>query len=234
MKKTILCLYLALCALCALRGEVSLSPMFADGAVRDTAGAAPEIRGSAGPGRDVYLRITAASDGKSVTKTLRAGAGGVFSCRYPAGVDVYFIDASEDPGFEDAAEGALICCRGKEAPELPSAFTNDLLDRKGAADRRSREYPAVRRLVNLYMNSRGAALSRRGDKKGFDLDRDEDLAYFKRDLALYDFAHRDRDWSLPLGHRPCRCFWQSVWPSWFNSSNDHPLDGDPDNGAFGN
>ncbi|MBR4748086.1 MAG: hypothetical protein IK083_00745 [Abditibacteriota bacterium] len=234
MKTALLSLCLALCVLCAARGEVSLSPMFSEGAVRDTDRGAPRITGRAAPGSPVYVRVTGASDGRSVTMTLRADEDGVFSGTFAAGTDVYFIDAAEDPDFADAAEGALICRRGAEAPELPSVFTNDLLDRKGNRDRKAREYPAVRRLLSLYINSRGAAASQRGDRKGFDTDNDEDLAYFKRDLALYDFAHRDRDWSRPLGRRPCRCFWQSVWPSWFNSSNDHPLDGDPDNGAFGN
>jgi len=78
------------------------------------------------------------------------------------------------------------------------------------------------------MQSRAAQLMRI-HKPDFDLDHPSDFAWFKQNASLYDFEHRDRDWSAPLANRPARGFWQAVWNAWFNASNDHPWDGNPAN-----
>ncbi|MBP5274459.1 MAG: hypothetical protein ILO36_05950 [Abditibacteriota bacterium] len=207
--------------------------------IKDAAPGFFDISGHVAGGDRVYLRVTEGKTGRSFRKTAPAGSDGCFSVRYPFGrgkarEDIYYIDASPHDGFggEESAEGAVICFVGSSFPELPSAFTNDLLDKRGRRDAKAKEFPQVRRLLNLYMNSKGARLSGRIYENGFDLARPEDLAAFKKDFALYDFAGRDK--GFPLGNRPARCFWQSVWPSWFNSTNDHPLDNDPENNAFGN
>ncbi|MBQ9359319.1 MAG: hypothetical protein IJT95_07240 [Abditibacteriota bacterium] len=223
--KTLVCILLLLAVCFPARGEISLS-VPGDG----IASGSLEIRGTSP--RPVYVRVTGAATGPAGVKKVTPDGEGRFVFKRAVAPDVYFVDVSAGPAFapEDTAERCVIVRGDKSFPELPSAFTCDLLDRRGRRDRDCREYGAVRCLVNLYMNSRGALLSGRWDRRGFDLDRDEDMAYFKEELALYDFAHRDRDWSKPLGGRPARCFWQSVWPRWFNSTNDHPLDGDPGNG----
>jgi hypothetical protein len=63
----------------------------------------------------------------------------------------------------------------------------------------------------------------------FDLAKPADFVWFKQHATLYDFDHRDRDWSQPLGNRVARGFWQAEWNTWFNRNNDHPWDGNPDN-----
>ena len=47
----------------------------------------------------------------------------------------------------------------RDIPDLPSAFTGDLLDAAGRTDSRSSEWPAVRALVNLFMRGPTALVS---------------------------------------------------------------------------
>lgn len=121
----------------------------------------------------------------------------------------------------------------KEFPDLPLAFADDFIDAKGRKDQACAQWPRHRALVNLFMRSRAAALMR-FQRPNFDLGNAADFASFKSYDTLYDFDHRDRDWSQPLGHRVARGFWQAVWNSWFNASNDHPWDGDAGNRAPAN
>ncbi len=150
---------------------------------------------------------------------------------------VLFIDAAGGAGpaaldpTRFQAELTVIVHGGPEArPELPSAFSNDLLDQAGHTDAASAEWPVIRALVNRYMHSRAARLVHVG-RADFDLADPEALTWFRNNLSLYEFDHRDRDWSEPLGKRVSRTFWQSVWNTWFNATNDHPLDGNPANPA---
>ena len=189
----------------------------------------------------VSARVTT-SAGVTSQATLPVVAGR-FSAAYPAAFagapalapGVLFVDvaASPSPAAPDPArfqaEVTVIVHGGPGAwPELPSAFSNDLLDQAGRTDAASSEWPVVRTLVNLYMHSRAARLVRIG-RTDFDLARAEDLHWFQNNLTLYEFDYRDRDWEQPLGGRSCRTFWQSVWNTWFNPTNDHPLDGNPAN-----
>jgi hypothetical protein len=194
----------------------------------------------------VLIRVTTGL-GRSCSAVFPV-VGGQFRCEYPSGFDgapplrlgTLFIDATTDPDFNVARPGhvqaeAMLIVHGGAAsrPDLPSAFTCDLLDRAGRVDQGSVEWPTVRALVNLYMHSQAARTVRVG-RPDFDLARAADLRWFKENLSLYEFDYRDRDWSRPLGHRVRRTFWQSVWNTWFNSSNDHPLDGNAANRAQSN
>lgn len=181
----------------------------------------------------VLLRVTT-SQGRSSSNQAPVAAG-AFRCRYPADFTqapplepgALFIDASDGDASRQA-EATLVMFAPGALPDLPSAFTCDLLDRAGRTDQSCAEWPTVRTLANLYMRSRAAKLVRVG-RADFDLSGPKDLQWFKDHLTLYEFDHRDRDWSQPLNHRVRRTFWQAVWNTWFNASNDHPLDGDPAN-----
>jgi hypothetical protein len=190
---------------------------------------------------NVTVRVTTGT-GASFQAIVPA-ARGQFRCEYPSAfagappleVGALFIDATTDSDFEVArpghfqAEATLLVHGGAEVrPDLPSAFTCDLRDQVGRVDQRSCEWPTVRALVNLYMRSQAARTVGVG-RAAFDLAKPEDLRWFKENLSLYEFDQRDRDWSQPLRHRLRRTFWQSVWNTWFNASNDHPLDGNPAN-----
>jgi hypothetical protein len=182
---------------------------------------------------NLLLRVTTSSGHASQAPV--AVRDGAFRCRYPADFadapalapGALFIDALVSESTP-AAEATLVLYPPQGLPDLPSAFTCDLLDAAGRTDQACAEWPAVRTLANLYLQSRGARLAR-AERAGFDLARPPDLQWFKDHLTLYEFDHRDRDWSTPLNNRPCRTFWQSVWNTWFNPSNDHPLDGNPAN-----
>ena len=181
----------------------------------------------------VRLRITT-----SFGRTTQASApvrDGSFRCRYPTDFQgapalapgALFIDALLSEATP-VAEATLVLYPPQGLPDLPSAFTCDLLDAAGRTDQACAEWPAVRALANLYLCSRGARQARAG-RAGFDLAQPHDLQWLKDNLTLYEFDYRDRDWSAPLNNRPRRTFWQAVWNRWFNASNDHPLDGDPAN-----
>lgn len=223
----------------SLRETVAPSPV-TDLARTDTVVITGRVLAAAVPA--VRLRVTT-SLGRSA-EAVAPVREGAFAARYPAGFigagplapGVLFVDATADTGFDVSrpghfqAEATLLVmdsARGR-IPDLPSAFLNDLRDAAGRADREAREWPVIRALVSLYMHSQAARFCGVG-RPGFDLDRAEDLEWFRNHLTLYEFDYRDRDWQTPLGARTARTFWQSVWDTWFNPSNDHPLDGNPAN-----
>lgn len=190
---------------------------------------------------NVVLRVTTSRGQQSVAKA--TVVHGHFKKNYPADFagapplspGILFVDAARDARFAAEqprsvqAEIALILHAGpNELPELPSAFTADLRDQAGHVDQASAEWPVIRSLVNLYMRSKAAQLVRVG-RANFDLNRPEDLAWFKDNLTLFEFDYRDRNWSQPLGKRVARTFWQAVWDNWFNVGNNHPQDGNPAN-----
>ena len=111
---------------------------------------------------------------------------------------------------------------------LPTGFTTGLIDREGRTDEKCAQWNEMRSLINLYLHSEGA-MKANAERQTFDLANKADLEWFKNNLSLYEFRYRDRDWDHPLNHRVARTFWQSVWSTWFNSSNDNPLDGNPKN-----
>ncbi|MHB1460361.1 MAG: hypothetical protein ACYC1M_03655 [Armatimonadota bacterium] len=242
---TVLCLIcsLTLWAKSPVAPEVSLDDTLTPSAIIRLKKADVPIKGEAPGSRHVLLRVTT-SRGQSSQISLPV-RDGRFECLYPRqfkkapklGADVLFIDATSAASFDASdkqAEATLIVMRaGSTPPDLPTAFTNDLLDRKGQADQRSTEWSNMRALMNLYMRSRAAKICGVG-RSDFDLAKPADLSWFKTNLALYEFQYRDRDWSTPLNHRVARNFWQSVWDTWFNSSNDHPLDGNPKNTSSDN
>ncbi len=210
--------------------------------IRDVARGSIPISGDVAPNGPDRLRIRITlPDGRRFS-TQTAVRGGRFACRYPEdfpgapppAAGVCFLDVEpaggDGPGAGFRAESTIILrdSASGHLPEFPSAFTCDLLDAAGRTDRNCREWPVIRSLVDLYMHSRAAALIGIG-RPDFDLEREDDLRFFKNSLALYEFDHRDRDWSTPLGHRVARTFWQSVWNTWFNSSNDNPIDGNDRN-----
>ena len=192
----------------------------------------------------VYVRVTAADGSSSIAQV--TAIGGKFSLHYPSDFGIstplrtgcLFVDAAPDTGSglhfgeESSAEVTLVVYDG-HGVDLPSAFTCGLLDGAGRTDLESAQWPAVHALVNLYMHSRGARLAR-SSRDGFDLAKPADLAWYKNNLSLYEFDYRDRDWSAPLQHRVRRTFWQGVWNTWFNASNDNPQDGNPNNNTSSN
>jgi len=165
---------------------------------------------------------------------------GRFSCRFPADFSgapalspclLYFsARGGEGALLESQAEASLIIADLKNStwPDLPAAFTDDLLDAKGASDTAASSWESHRALVNLFVTSRGAKLAGIGREK-FDLASPKDLQHFKTVLSVYDFDHRDRDWSAPLNNRPARTFWRAEWKRWFGPGNDHPWDGNAAN-----
>ena len=222
-------------------GAISLEETLTPSALHDLRRGPLRISGSASPAaKQVTVRVTD-SAGNSHLKKLPVGQG-KFTCQYPtdfAGAallrpGLLFIDATETD-FDvfkkenDQAEAAVILHWGRTGlPDFPDTLTSDLLDASGGRDMVSAKWPAVRNLVNLYMQSRGARKAGAA-RRGFDLARPDDFRFFQDYFSFYDFAHRDRDWSTPLGNRPARTFWQASYKNWFNSSNDNPLDGNPSN-----
>ena len=241
---------LALCGIAAAgvaqagtpAAALSLRETVASSAFHDARSGPARICGTSS-NESVLVRVTTSLGGASTARV--STVTGTFQCRYPddfpgarsLAPGMVFIDATTGPDFNAhrpghfQAEAALIVHRGKDAPPaLPSVFTADLLDSDGRRDQASAQWPAARALANLYMRSRAARLVHVG-RPGFDLANAADLAWFKNHLTLYEFDQRDRDWSAPLGHRVARTFWQSVWNTWFNASNDNPVDGNPANRA---
>lgn len=148
---------------------------------------------------------------------------------------VLFVDALPSRSLtpdssKRSAEITLVAydSRKQRIPDYPTAFMTDLRDRNGKLDANSTKWRIMQPLINLYMRSYGAQLAGVG-KPDFDINLPTDFATFKSSLALYDFDGRDKDWLSAQKNRPKRTFWKSVWSNWFNSSNDHPLDGNPAN-----
>ncbi len=228
-------------------GEVSLRETVVPTAIHDAAQGSIRIAGELPQSAEnrVLVRVTDDRGGTaSATVTVREGR---FTCRYPEDfpgapplrAGFLFLHAAASGGDSSnkstQAEATLIVhdSSDKSLPEFPSAFTNDLLDHDGRTDRESREWPVIRALVNTYMHSRAAEICRVG-QRDFDLAREADLQFFKNNLTQYEFDFRDREWAEPLGHRKRRTFWQAVWNTWFNSSNNNPIDGNNGNNAPSN
>ena len=230
------------------RPPVSLRETLLPSAIVDAGRGSLRIAGRAeGAAAQVLLRVTTSL---GIQSEARAPVrDGFFACPYPEdfpgapalGPCVLFIDATAEKDFRPElpgrfqAEATLIVhdAARRLPPDLPSAFTNDLLDAGGRTDRQCREWPVIRALVRLYMGSRAARTVGIG-RLDFDIERPADLRFFKDNLTLYEFDHRDRDWSAPMGRRLRRTFWQAVWNTWFNAGNDHPIDGNDFNRAPSN
>jgi len=205
------------------------------------------IRGSTtlAEGAKVRLRVTT-SQGTTHETTATAKAG-MFTARFPADFQplaklapaVLYVDATgaaEFGGLQAKArqsEITLFISVGGVRPELPFVFMDDFTDGEGRKDGEAAQWNRNRTLANLFMRSRGAALMRI-QKPAFELAVPADWKWFQQSATLYDFEHRDRDWSTPLGNRVAAGFWNAVWPRWFNPTNDHPWDGDASNRAQGN
>ena len=191
-------------------------------------------------GNNVRLRVTT-SEGFSHEATATSHDGR-FTARFPTDFypatkltpAVLYVDATSASKFggpkatSNQSEITLLVSVGGVRPELPFVFMDDFVDSQGRRDAASAQWNRNRNLANLFMKSRGAALMRI-QKPAFDLAAPADWQWFKESATLYDFEHRDRDWSIPLGNRIAAGFWNAVWPRWFNPSNDHPWDGDASN-----
>jgi len=222
---------------------ISLRESVSPSALHDLRTGSLRIAGSLKAGKPVpiLIRVTNISGDSFVTRV--STNNGKFACVYPDDFakapplrpGMVFIDATAFPDFDtsnsghDQAEAAVIVHGGREAlPDFPHAFTTDLMDREGRTDQKCSKWAADRFLINLYMHSQAAHMVNIGSRD-FDLDRPADFAWFKNNIAQYDFERRDRDWSSPLKARPARNFWKSACNTWFNSTNDNPLDGNPGN-----
>jgi len=202
------------------------------------------IRGTstAPDGGMVHLRVTTSTGAIWLSQTqVREGQ---FSCRYPTDFPgappltplLAYVDATNASEFDgpemlDQQAEILLIVSGREPhlfPDLPQGFSDDFLDAEGRKDHSAAHWEQHRTLANRFMHSRAARIAGIG-RADFDLGRPEDFAWFKNSLTLYDFDHRDRDWSTPLGHRVARGYWQAVWNTWFGPGNNHPWDGDPQN-----
>ncbi len=223
--------------------EVDLVASLRPSAVKPLGEGSVKIAGSARSAGTTQIRVRVTTSFGETHVAEVTAAEGRFECRYPqsfAGAQalragLLYVDATDlrDFGSADAAqhqaEVTLIVSGGEQAlPDLPLVFTDDFMDAQGHKDQQSVQWSRQRALANLFMHSRAAMLMRL-HKPGFDLEHAEDFAWFKDHATLYDFDHRDRDWSQPLGNRVARGFWQAVWTTWFNPSNDHPWDGDAAN-----
>lgn len=224
---------------------ISLEPTLKPSAVRDVTSGPITLLGET---RDqgtipVRIRVTTTQGAQSIKDVTTSN--GLFQAVYPTDFPgapplqsgMLFLDATTDANFigNNQAEAGLLLYDSQKLliPEMPTVFTNDLCDKQGRTDANASEWPVVRTLANLYQQSLGAATVGIG-WRDFDLAKPSDFKFFKDRLTLYDFDHRDRNWATPLSHRETRTFWQSVYNAWFNSSNDHPIDGNPANGDFHN
>jgi hypothetical protein len=237
-------LALALTPFClgASAPEVDLSPSLHPSAMISAGAEGVLISGTTNQpaGADIRVRVTT-SAGSSHEAKVRVEAGR-FSVRFPADFhpaatlspSVLYVDATSASEFggpqakTKQSEITLLVSVGGIRPELPLVFTDDFVDRADRKDLESAQWSRNRALANLFMRSRGAAMMRI-QKPTFDLADSTDWRWFKESATLYDFAHRDRAWSAPLGGRVAAGFWNAVWPRWFNPSNDHPWDGDAKN-----
>jgi hypothetical protein len=189
---------------------------------------------------EVKVRVTLSTGGS--TMAVVPVSGGKFTCSYPAdfagapplAASLLYVDASTGPDLlGQRAEGVFIIRGADGGPDLPSSFTDDFIDSKGRKDAAAFTWGGHRELINLFMRSRGAKLSGI-ERSDFDLEKEADFARFRELGTLYDFDHRDRDWSKPLNNRVARAFWQAEWNRWFGPGNNHPWDGDTTNRKPGN
>lgn len=191
-------------------------------------------------GSSISLQVTTAS-GQSFRASAPVRAhhfSGHFPRDFPPAPplqpDLLYIDAAPAPAFaspdNQPVQALLIVSSPEARPDLPQPFSDDLTDADGHRDAAAAQWPQIRSLTNLYMASRAARLAGIGQPH-FDLANPTDFTWFRQNLSLFDFDHRDRDWSSPLGHRVAAGFWQAVWNTWFNPSNSHPWDGNPANAS---
>jgi hypothetical protein len=222
---------------------ISLDDTLSGSALADIRKGFVEIIGNVGEQTDsaVMLRVTTGNGLSSVAKV--PAKAGKFRLRYPTDfhdapklrVGALFIDATTDDDFDVTKPNhrqteATIILYDESGTTLPTGFTSGLIDREGRTDEKCSQWNEMRSLINLYLHSEGA-MKANAERQTFDLAIKTDLEWFKNNLTLYEFRYRDRDWSHPLNHRVARTFWQSVWNTWFNSSNDNPLDGNPKNNS---
>lgn len=242
-------LFVLLCGVCRAGAlvEVDLAPTLRPSPIVSAGAEGVRIRGNTtlAEGAEIRLRVTTSS-GTTHEAMTRARAG-AFSARFPADFKppaklvpaVLYVDAigsagsGEAPAKPSQSEITLLFSVGGVRPELPLVFTDDFIDDQGRKDAESAQWSRNRTLANLFMRSRGAAMMRIR-KPAFDLAAPEDWRWFRQSATLFDFEHRDRDWSSPLGNRVAAGFWNAVWPRWFNPTNDHPWDGDAANKTQGN
>lgn len=227
----------------AATSSIDLSITLKTGAVRQVTNEGFLIQGTTADADAEKVRIrVGTSSGLSHESSVTVSEGR-FSCRYPQDFAaapplapmLCYIDATDSPDFSAKdilsrqAEITLIITGGATAlPDLPLVFSDDFIDARGKKDQASAQWSRQRFLVNLFMRSRAACLMGIG-RPTFDLATGSDFTWFKENATLYDFDHRDRDWTTPLNHRVARGFWQAVWNRWFNSGNDHPWDGNAAN-----
>lgn len=228
--------------------QVSLRPNLLPSPIKRLTGGVLEIVGetACADGTPVFVRVTTSAGEQHQTHA--AAERGRFRCRYPADFPqadpspplVLYVDATTARAFGDdpvaqQAEITLVLAGDDPAaiPDLPLVFTDDFLDPAGRQDRDSAGWQRQRTLVNLFMRGRAAALMHIR-RQSFDLDVEQDERWFKSNATLYDFDHRDRDWTTGLGHRVARGFWQAMWNNWFNATNNHHWDGNSANTAQAN
>jgi hypothetical protein len=222
---------------------VDLVPSLSPSAVKPLAEGGVKLVGSTVPAASTLVRVRVTTSSGATHMTGVKAEDGHFECRFPQDFPgapaltpgVLYVDATDLPDFastdalQHQAEITLIVSGGRKAlPDLPLVFTDDFMDVHGRKDQQAAQWSRQRALANLFIHSRAARLMGI-HKPDFDLNRTGDFAWFKDHATLYDFDHRDRDWSQPLGNRVARGFWQAVWNTWFNPSNDHPWDGDASN-----
>ncbi|MHB1456556.1 MAG: hypothetical protein ACYC0V_06540 [Armatimonadota bacterium] len=240
---TIICM-LQSCTASVSKPEISLKETVRNSALFDLRKKPLVIKGSVNGLSIQKLHIRVTNDEGLSSQTSVLIKDGRFRCNYPnnfKGAKLIkptslYIDASDDASFNvysessHQAEACVLIYDGKTEmmPDIASGFTTDLYDAKGRSDKSGKDWKTVRSLMNLYMRSKAARIVKIG-KKDFDLAKPGDFKFYKNNIALYDFDNRDRDWSTPLANRPARTFWKSVWNTWFNSSNDHPIDGNKNN-----
>ncbi len=223
------------------QSPVSLVPTLRRSVLADVRKGHVDIDGvvTSGNTSAVRVRVTTGA-GVSVIKQVAVNSG-KFRCRYPNDflgapklrLGTLFIDATTDNDFDVTGPDhrqteATIILYDSSGTVLPTGFTTGLIDREGRTDEKCAQWNEMRSLINLYLHSEGA-MKANAERQTFDLANKADLEWFKNNLSLYEFRYRDRDWDHPLNHRVAQTFWQSVWSTWFNSSNDNPLDGNPKN-----
>jgi hypothetical protein len=192
------------------------------------------ISGTAPSPQPCTVSVTLSTTGTSVSASVTP-ADGRFSLTYPGSFpgappltpSLLYIDALTAASAIPDAEITVVIT-GSHPPDLPLAFCDDFIDSHGRKDRDAAQFPLHRALANRFLQSRAAHLMGI-HQPDFDLATEDDWQWFRDHAALYDFDHRDRNWSTPLGHRRSRGFWQAVWNRWFNPTNNHPWDGNPQN-----
>lgn len=211
-------------------------------ALKPAAEGSVKIIGSAGVVDDSIVRVRVTTSLGTTSEAQARVKGRQFSLRYPLDFSqapaltpmLLYVDATDAAEFDGSAEHqaevilVIEGAKGQAPPDLPLIFTDDFIDADGKKDQQSAQFGRNRVLTNLFLQSRAARLMHL-QRPGFDLQKPEDFGWFKNNASLYDFDHRDRDWSQPLGNRVARGFWQAVWNTWFNPSNNHPWDGDAAN-----